>query len=76
MNKTLRPFKIREYGRQELASLYCPTLKPDSAWKKLNQWMDLYPGLKDKLRECGYNGKKRTFTPLQVGIIVEAMGEP
>lgn len=62
MKKDNLPFTIREYGRQELACLYCPTLKPDSAWKKLRQWMDLYPGLTDR--------------PQQVSIIVEAMGEP
>lgn len=76
MDKNNLPFIIREYGRQELASLYCPALKPDSAWKKLSQWMDLYPGLKERLRECGYDGHKRSFTPLQVSVIVEAMGEP
>jgi len=76
MKKNNPPFTIREYGRQELACLYCPSLKPDSAWKKLRQWMALYPGLDDRLRTAGYNGNKRSFTPLQVSIIVEAMGEP
>lgn len=76
MKKNNLPFPIREYGRQELACLYCPSLKPDSAWKKLRQWMDLYPGLTDRLRTAGYDGSRRSFTPLQVSIIVEAMGEP
>ncbi len=76
MKKNNLPFTIREYGRQELACLYCPTLKPDFAWKKLRQWMDLYPGLTDRLRVTGYDGSRRSFTPQQVSIIVEAMGEP
>ena len=35
-------FKIRTFGRTELAQLYCPELCPQAAFRKLNQWIDLY----------------------------------
>ena len=34
-------FKIRTYGRTELAQLYCPTMNPRAAFRKLMQWIDL-----------------------------------
>ena len=46
-------FKIRAYGRMELAQLYSPQLTDIAA----------YP-------------KRRSFTPLEVRVIVDALGEP
>lgn len=69
-------FVIHEYGRIELAQLYCPDIQPESAWKKLKAWIALKPGLSDHLSELGYNGHTRTFTPAQVRAIVDAIGEP
>lgn len=71
-----RIFKIKEYGRQELASLYCPRLQPASAWKKMKQWIDDYPGLWEELRRQGYDERRRSFSPPQVRTIVRFMGEP
>ena len=42
-------FKIRTFGRTELAQLYCPELCPQAAFRKLNQWIDLYPNLREEL---------------------------
>ena len=69
-------FKVREYGRMELAQLYCPDIAPESAWKKLKKWIDLNPGLADRLRAVGYDSHTRSFTPAQVRLIVDALGEP
>ena len=69
-------FKIREYGRTELALAYCPDIAPESAWKKFKRWMNMYPGLNEMLRQQGYNPRTRSFTPRQVAIIVECLGEP
>ena len=41
-------FKIRTFGRTELAQLYCPELCPQAAFRKLNQWIDLYPNLREE----------------------------
>lgn len=69
-------FKIRTYGRTELAQLYCPEMNPKSAFRKLTQWIDLYPELRERLSAEGVSPKSRTYTPGQVRIIVEALGEP
>ena len=60
----------------ELAQKYCPDIAPESAWKKLKQWICLSPGLSDRLRELGYDGSTRSFNPAQVQAIVDAIGEP
>lgn len=69
-------FKIREYGRMELAGMYCHSILPESAWKKFKRWMVLYPGLMEQLTAIGYTDHSRSFTPAQVRLIVEALGEP
>lgn len=71
-----REFRIREYGRTELACAYCGGLSPASAWKKFSRWMGAHPTLADDLRKLGYTGSNRSFTPAQVRAIVRALGEP
>ena len=68
--------KIRAYGKGELAQLYCPNITTAAARKKLMQWINLYPNLMDDLRSIGYSELSRTFTPAQVKLIVDALGEP
>ncbi len=60
----------------ELAQIYCHTIMPESAWKKFRRWMQLYPGLMESLTAIGYNEHSRSFTPAQVRLIVDALGEP
>lgn len=69
-------FRVKEYGRQQLGQLYCPDIAPESAWKKLKRWIELYPGLAGRLSTLGYDGRRRSFTPAQVAAIVDAIGEP
>ena len=69
-------FKYRTYGRMELAQQYFPYMVPRSAFRKLMQWIDLFPNLNMHLSELGYVPHQRTFTPAQVRLIVEALGEP
>ena len=69
-------FRIRAYGRTELAQLYNPHLAPSTAWHRLRAWIDRCPGLAGQLAASGYNGSQRTWTPAQVRLIVEALGEP
>ena len=49
----MNTFEIRTYGRTELAQLYCPNLCPESAYRKLKHWIELYPGLCDDLAAVG-----------------------
>lgn len=72
----INEFKIREYGRTELAQLYSPDITPESAWKKLKTWIGLFPGLNKQLSSLGYHHRQRIFTPAQVRAIIDAIGEP
>ncbi len=69
-------FKIRTYGRMELAQMYSPDLTSRSAWRKFKSWLYLSPGLMLHLYESGYKKGIRTFTAKQVEMIVNAIGEP
>ncbi len=69
-------FRLRAYGRTELAQAYNPHLSPGAAWQKLSMWIHLYPELTERLKAIGYSPHQRVFTPRQVAMIVEALGEP
>jgi len=43
-------FKIRAYGRMELAQLYSPELTGIAAYRKMNKWIVRCPGLQERLR--------------------------
>ena len=60
----LRPFRIHAYSKEELA-MY--TL---AAWIRHNK------ALKGELEKVGYNKYRRTFTPLEVKVLVKYLGEP
>lgn len=72
----MNTFKIRTYGRTELAQKYCPNMTARAAFRKLMQWIDLYPELNEQLANHGYTPHQRTYTPAQVQLIVDALGEP
>lgn len=69
-------FRIRAYGRTELALLYCPGVSGGSAWRRFSSWMVCSRSLMGRLYALGYRDGQRTFSPLQVMAIVEALGEP
>lgn len=72
----METFKIRTYGRTELALLYSPCLSAQGAYRKLMKWIVYHPGLSEQLAELGLNPRSRVYTPAQVKVIVEALGEP
>ncbi|MDR0894601.1 MAG: DUF4248 domain-containing protein [Prevotellaceae bacterium] len=69
-------FPIRRYGKGELASLYMPDILCSSALRQFNEWLATAPGLTDRLRATGLQPGARQYTPQQVSLIVEALGEP
>ena len=69
-------FQIRTYGKGELAQLYAPHVTPAAACRKLMHWISLQPQLVEALKRYGLKENSRTFTPIQVRLIVEALGEP
>lgn len=64
-------FRIRAYGRTELAQLYCPTIGSQSAYRKLMMWFSINPQLQHLV-----GNKQRSFNPAQVAEIVSVLGEP
>ncbi len=72
----MEAFKIRAYGRTELALLYCPGVGEQAAYRKMNDWIDRFPGLRRSLEDNGMSPRKRSYTPAQVRLIVNALGEP
>ena len=64
-------FRIRPYGRMELAQAYLPAMTPKAAHRKLQHWIAIYP-----LHDMGYRPTERLYSPAMVRAIVEALGEP
>ena len=52
-------FKIRAYGRMELAQLYSPTLTDIAAYRKMKKWISLCPGLLQRLYKEGKSKEER-----------------
>ena len=67
---------IRTYGRTELAQLYSPYITPDAAWRRLRRWISYNQSLTRKLADTGYSPMQRVFTPAQVKLIMDELGEP
>lgn len=76
ISEIMETFIIRAYGRTELAQCYFPTLNPQVAYRKLQSWIDYYPHLRERLNATGLNPHSRVYMPVQVRMIVEAIGEP
>lgn len=76
MVRTMDDCPVRFYGRTELAIRYNPTLDAQSAWRKLKEWIAYNPDLTSALKEAGYDPRRRSFTPKQVKLIFQYIGEP
>jgi hypothetical protein len=71
-----KDFKVRAYGKTELALMYNPDCSQKAAMDRLRTWINTYPGLNDKLKSQGYSKTQHLFSPAQVKTIVDALGEP
>lgn len=76
VNQEEKKFKIRSYGKSELAAMYMPDISPKSAGEVLRRWIIKYPGLSEALAATGLGDADKRYTPAQVRLIVEAIGEP
>ena len=63
---------VRSYTKGELAMLYSPRAKYESAIRMLNRYLHRCRGLMDELMSLGY----RRFTRPQVQVIFDYLGEP
>ena len=70
-------FKIQQYGKSELALLYFPNAATASgALSNLNYWIRCNNTLTRALQECGMPPHSKFFTPKEVSLIIEHLGEP
>jgi Domain of unknown function (DUF4248) len=69
-------FMIRAYGFGELAQLYLPGVMPKSATNRLRVWIVRNEQLLQSLEASGWRKYCKTLTPLQVRLIIGALGEP
>lgn len=69
-------FQLKSYTWKELAVLYGPDLKPESAGKRLTHWVKINTPLYRELQQNGWQKGKRSLTPLQVETIVNYLGQP
>jgi hypothetical protein len=69
-------FEIKVYLKEELAVMYHPHMEPKAAMKKMRQWINLNPELKKRMKEAQLCAQMHWYTPKQVAILVEFLGEP
>lgn len=73
---TVDDFPLRAYHRTDLAEQYHPESHGKSAWEKFKYELDLCHGLHNALRDVGYDGKRRTYTPTEVWVIAQFLDTP
>ena len=72
----METFKIRPYTKKELALQYFPDSQPRTAVNHLMAWICRCPSLMDQLQMACYEKCSKGFTPRQIRLIVEHLGEP
>lgn len=72
----MEDFKIRPYTKKELALRYFPDSSPRTAVNHLMGWIYRCQSLLEQLEEAGYEKSSKAFTPRQVRLIVNHLGEP
>ncbi len=70
------PFRLRSYGKSELAQMYMPHIKSSTARREFNEWIDFHPTLRQRLVSNGLTHKSKRYTPAQVKLIVGVLGKP
>ena len=69
-------FIIRAYTKKELALRYFPDSDPRTAVNHLMNWINRCTSLLAQLHEAGYEKRAKAFTPRQVRLIIDFLGEP
>lgn len=72
----MEEFIIRTYTKKELALMYFPESYPRTAVNHLMAWIHLCTPLWNELLDMGYRKTSKSFSPKQVKVIVEYLGEP
>lgn len=69
-------FVVKSYLKVELARLYNPHLSDECALRKMRRWINHQPQLKTQMAALQTSPTDRQYTPKQVRLIVEYLGEP
>ena len=69
-------FKIKPYGKSELAMQYFPGSDPHVALNRLNAWIRRCRPLADALAGCHQSPHAKFFSPKAVRLITDYLGEP
>lgn len=73
----MKIFKPKTYGKSELAILYFPESNSyHTAVNHLMSWIRQNPELTRELEKIGYKKSAKYFTPREVALVVEYLGEP
>lgn len=63
-------------SKTDLAQAYSPYIDPRSALNKLMSLINSSPELLSRLENMGYRCRNKHFTPKQVEIIIDSLGNP
>lgn len=69
-------FVVRTYLKVELAKLYNPHMSDEGALRKMRRWINHQPELRKQMRALQISPSDRQYTPRQVRLIVQHLGEP
>ena len=70
-------FKIKSYGKSELALLMFPKMSnPNAAQDKLLRWIKKDPRFHRRLVGLGSTKNDNDYNPLQVRLIIDRFGAP
>ncbi len=69
-------FQVRTYTKKELGQMYFPHSTHQAAVNHLMKWICRCTPLLNQLYEIGYDKRSKDFTPRQIKLIVEFLGEP
>ena len=69
-------FKIKPYGKSELAMQYFPGSDPHVALNRLNAWIRRCRPLADALAGCHQSPHAKFFSPQAVRLLPDYLGEP
>ena len=64
------------YSKSAVACSYFPDVDPNTARRNLNNWIKVNETLIQKLMAAGYRKRQRYYTPLQLSILYDVLGEP
>ena len=70
-------FKVKMYTKKELALCYFPSaVSPHTAVNHLMSWINRCTPLREALEGQGYRKTSKWFSPREVRLIIEYLGEP